>query len=114
MGDQSPIQSIFSPNMDKSEHQQVEDVSKIITEWLLPAHVKAKTRLTKEQVVAVTILQSLADTYNIKTLKRFLKEFRINKLSEDGKSSQELENILKNRTVIEEPSHLKSLSKFLE
>jgi len=112
---QEIIDKIFGRNDHKDDAEvQVEDVSKIIKEWLDPKHINSKTRLTKNQVIAVTILQSLADTYDIKTLKRFLLQFRTAKLSEDGKSSTELENILKNRTHYEESSSLKSLSKFLE
>jgi hypothetical protein len=108
----SPIDRIFgSPNNLQQKDQ--EDVAMIIKEWLSPKHIKEKTRLNKRQVIALTILQSLADTYNIKTLKRFLMEFRRNKLSEDGKSSSELENILKSRMPSED-SNLEKLSKFLE
>ena len=94
---------------------EAEDVSKIIKEWLDPKHVDKKTRYTPQQVIAVSILQSLADTYNITTLKRFLKQYKTAKLSEGGKSAQELENILKNRRAIEEDdSALSRLSKFLD
>jgi len=108
----SVLGSIFG-NQQKDTEIRTEDVAKIITEWLNPKHVKAKTRLTKRQVIALTILQSLADTYNIVTLKRFLQEFRINKLSEDGKSSEELENILKMR-VPDQNAELAKLSRFIE
>jgi len=78
------IDKIFAPNAPADEEEShIEDVSKIIKEWLDPKHVRSKTRLTKDQVVAVTILQSLADTYDIKTLKRFLIEYRTAKLSEE-------------------------------
>jgi len=70
--------------------------------------------LTKKQVVSISILQSLCDTYNIQTLNRFLNEFRTNKLSEDGKSSKELEAILKARIQDVEDTNLGRLSKFLE
>lgn len=98
----------------KAETSEAENVSMIIKEWLDPKHIRRKTRLTKKQVVAIAILQSLADTYDIKTLKRFLDEFRTGKLSEDGKSSSELENILKARMPEIEHSNLEKLSKFLE
>lgn len=114
MPEENIIDKIFAPNTEGVGEVETEDVSKIIKEWLDPKHIRAKTRYNKQQVVAVAILQSLADTYNIKTLKRFLIEFRTGKLSEDGKSSTELENILKSRMLDNEPSHLKSLSKFLE
>jgi len=98
----------------KAETSEAENVSMIIKEWLDPKHIRRKTRLTKKQVIAIAVLQSLADTYDIKTLKRFLDEFRTGKLSEDGKSSAELENILKARMPEVENTNLQKLSKFLE
>lgn len=108
----SVLGSIFG-NQQKDTEIRTEDVAKIISEWLNLKHVKAKTRLTKKQVIALTILQSLSDTYNIVTLKRFLMEFRVNKLSEDGKSSEELENILKMR-IPDQNAELAKLSRFIE
>jgi hypothetical protein len=110
------LDRIFGTPMDtlKAETSEAENVSMIIKEWLDPKHIRRKTRLTKKQVVAIAILQSLADTYDIKTLKRFLDEFRTGKLSEDGKSSSELENILKARMPEIETSNLEKLSRFLE
>jgi len=103
-------------NTEETTHvnSEAENVSMIITEWLDKKHIKSKTRLNKQQVIALSILQSLADTYNIRTLKRFLDEFRTNKLSEDGKSSSELENILKARMPNIEESNVDKLAKFLE
>jgi len=98
----------------RAEMSESENVAMIIKEWLNPAHIKRKTRLTKKQVIAISILQGLSDTYNIKTLKKFLDEFRTNKLSEDGQSSSELENILKARMPDIETTNLEKLSKFLE
>lgn len=108
------VTRIFGSNQDQRITSENENVSLIIKEWLDPRHIKAKTRYTKKQVIAVSILQSLAETYNIKTLKRFLQEFKTAKLSEDGKSSSELESILKNRLPEERDIELKKLSKFLE
>jgi len=98
----------------RAEMTESENVAMIIKEWLDPKHIKRKTRLTKKQVIAISILQGLADTFNIKTLKKFLDEFRTNKLSEDGQSSSELENILKARLPDIEQTNLEKLSKFLE
>lgn len=109
------LEKVFGkPNEQQQLSSEAENVALIIKEWLDPKHVKAKTRLTRQQVVSVAILQSLADTYNIKTLKRFLTEFKTAKLSEDGKSSSELEGILKARMPEESDIELKKLSKFLE
>jgi len=112
--EESVIDRIFAPSRAEQDVTEKEDVSKIIKEWLDPKHIDAKTRFTPKQVIAVTILGSLAETYKIKTLKRFLRAFKTAKLSEGGKSSEELENILKNRLMQEDDAHLKSLSKFLD
>ena len=110
------IDQIFGKPQEtlRAETSEAENVSMIIKEWLSKSHLRMKTRLTKKQVVALAILQSLADTYDIRTLTRFLDEFRTNKLSEEGKSSQELENILKARIPEIESSNLEKLSRFLE
>jgi len=112
---ESLLNRVFAPPAEASHTStESEDVAMIIREWLAPKHIKAKTRYTKKQVIAVSILQSLADTYNIKTLKRFLIEFMTAKLSEDGQSSSELEGILKARIQETDDVELKKLSKFLE
>jgi uncharacterized Rmd1/YagE family protein len=113
---QSPdvLTRVFGSQDQTKMSNESENVSLIIKEWLDPKHAKAKTRYTKKQVVAVSILQSLAETYNIKTLKRFLQEFKIAKLSEDGQSSSELEGILKARLPEEQDIELRKLTKFLE
>ena len=109
------LQATIQPMSEHTkESSEAENVSLIIKEWLNPVHIRRKTRLTKNQVLAVAILQSLSDTYNIQTLKRFLNEFRTTKLSEDGKSSTELENILKSRMPEGETTQLERLAKFLE
>jgi len=108
------LNSIFGKGEETQPPSEAENIKEIITEWLEPKHIKRKTRLTKKQVVAISILQSLSDTYNIKTLDRFLIEFRTNKLSEDGKSSKELEAILKARIQDIEETNIGRLSKFLE
>jgi len=106
---------IFAPGNDSTKmSSESEDVAMIIREWLAPKHIKAKTRYTKKQVIAVSILQSLADTYSIRTLKRFLTEFKTAKLSEDGQSSSELVGILRERIKEGEDLELKKLTRFLE
>lgn len=99
--------------LDKGK-SEAENVSLIIKEWLSPKHIREKTRLGKHQVLSVAILQSLASTYKIKTLDRFLTEYRTCKLSEDGQSSKELENILKSRLPELDDGHMRRISKFLE
>jgi hypothetical protein len=114
MVDDTILDRVFNTVQDKETSTQGEEASRLIHEWLDPKHVESKTRYTPQQVIGVAILSSLAETYNIKTLKRFLKKYQIGKLSEGGQSSSELENILKNRDIIQDDSHLKSLAKFLE
>jgi len=111
----SAVQAVFSqPAQNNEDFDKKEDVGTIIKEWLSPKHLKLKTRYTKRQVLAVTVLQSLASTYKVKTLNRFLTEYRMSKLSEEGKSSEELENILTARLPKDEDVDLRRLSKYLE
>lgn len=97
-----------------AEMSEAENVSMIITQWLSKNNLRMKTRLSKKQVISISILQSLSDTYQIRTLSRFLDEFRTSKLSEDSKSSEELENILKARMPTPEQTNIEKLSRFLE
>ena len=95
----------------------VEDIRLIIEEWLKEIHVKFKTRYTKRQVRAITKLQPIADRYQIKCLKDVLNEFRIAKLSEDGQSSKELVDILRERLtgfMDEKTTDNESLGRFFE
>lgn len=96
-------------------NKKAEDIEKVIKEWLSDNHINAKTRLTKNQVTALAILKSIADKYDIRALKKFLHNFQRYKLSEDGQSSQELVDILKDRQPMEhEDNILSSLGRFLE
>lgn len=106
------------PVKKESEGFTVEDIKQIIAEWLKKDHVQFKTRYTKRQVRAMTKLQPMATKYNIKCLQNVLDEFRIAKLSEDGQSSKELVDILRERLTnwMEEKSSLEGsgLGKFFE
>lgn len=104
----------FQRDGGQKENTDFENAKLLIAEWLAPKHVRYKTRYTSRQVRAVAILQSLADKYKIKTLSRYLKEFRVTKLSENSQSSKELESILKARTIEEKESNLERLSKYLD
>lgn len=109
------VSQISMPHRAESDTKIAEDIRLIIKEWLDPKHINRKTRLNKRQVRAITILQGLADKFDIKTLKDFLTEFRTNKLSEDGQSSKELENILKSRMPeLQNEGSLEKISKYLE
>lgn len=94
--------------------RESENIRLIIAEWLDEKHVKYKTRYNNRSAKAVTTLQGLADKYNIKTLKDYLKEYRINMLSIDRESSKELTDILKARLPDINESQLDKISKFLE
>lgn len=100
---------------DNGKNTDAENIEKIIDEWLKDKHIHAKTRLTRNQITSLSILKSIADTYNIACLKKFLKNFQRYKLSEDGKSSEELVEILKERTQPEQEDNLLGhLGRYLE
>jgi len=101
---------------DNTESKKAEDISKIIAEWLSKKHINAKTRLTKNQVVAITILKTIADRYHIKPLQDLLKNYQTFKLSEEGESSKELVEILKERLPEKEDEDniITSVGRFLD
>lgn len=113
--ERNPLDGIFIKPEQEHEAKNYEDIKIIIKEWLNKKHIYAKTRLTKNQVIAVTILKSLADKYQITPLKKFLQNYQTYKLSEDGKSSEELIDILRDREMTEDGGNmLQNISKFLE
>ena len=115
MEQDNPFDGIFIKPEVEREGKNYEDIKIIIKEWLNKSHINAKTRLTKNQVIAVTILKSLADKYNIKPLKKFLTNYQTFKLSEDGESSKELIEILREREQLgDDGSMFNNISKFLE
>lgn len=110
----NPLDGLFIPK-EQPEAKNYEDIKIIIKEWLSKKHIYAKTRLTKNQVIAVTILKSLADKYDISDLKKFLDNYQTYKLSEDGKSSEELIKILQSRDLdVDDSNVLANIGKFLE
>ena len=115
---QNPLDNFFiqPKKEDDKESKRVEDISKIIKEWLSRKHINSKTRLTKNQVIAISILKTLADKYNIKPLQNLLKNYQTYKLSEDGESSKELVEILKERTPNkdEDDNIINSVGRFLD
>jgi len=105
------------PVKSEGEGFTAEDIRLIIAEWLKPEHTHFKTRYTKRQVRAMTKLQPLADKYDIKCLKKLLNEFRIAKLSEEGQSSKELVDILRERLnnwMDEKTTTTSNLGRFFE
>lgn len=114
----NPLDGLFiqPKKEDNTENKKAEDISKIIAEWLSKKHINAKTRLSKNQVVAISILKTLADKYHIKPLQELLKNYQTFKLSEEGESSKELVEILKERIPDkeDEDSVITQVGRFLE
>ena len=56
--DGSILDRIFGTPQEtmRAEMSEAENIAMIIKEWLDPKHIKRKTRLTKKQVIAITIL----------------------------------------------------------
>lgn len=111
------VSTSITPNKQEGEGFTAEDIRLIIAEWLKQDHTKFKTRYTKRQVRAITKLQPVADRYEIKCLQDVLNEFRIAKLSEEGQSSKELVDILRERLAgfVEENTTVnKNLGRFFD
>lgn len=118
---ENPIDKLFLKTKNKdsdndSESKKIEDIRKIIEEWLSQKHIDSKTRLTKNQVIAISILKTLADRYHIRPLQLLLKNYQTFKLSEDGESSKELVEILKERMPEKEQDDniITTVGRFLE
>jgi len=101
-------------DIDETEKSEGEDIKEIISTWLDDLFIHAKTRLTPNQVIALTILKTLATEYNIECINKLLDNFVRYKLSENGQSSKELVDILKARNQIEPDDDLsKQIEPFL-
>lgn len=104
-------QTIFTPN----EKPQQENFAEIIKAWLDKKFIHRKTRLTINQIIALTTLKSLADKYKIKCIQTLIDNFVSYKLSEGGKSSEELVEILRSREQVDENDTLmKAIEPFLK
>jgi len=91
-----------------------ENIEEIIKTWLSDKFIHAKTRLNSNQIIALTILKTLSEKYQVKCIKELLDNFVRYKLSEGGKSSEELVDILKNRNNMDEDEELeKAIRPFL-
>jgi len=84
-------------NDDPPQQTDGENIAETIEAWLNDKYIHAKTRLTPNQVIALTILKTLSDKYNITCIQKLIENFVRYKLSEGGQSSKELVDILKNR-----------------
>ncbi|GAH00089.1 unnamed protein product, partial [marine sediment metagenome] len=74
-------------------------------------YIHSKTRLNQNQIIALTILKTLAEKYKVTCIKQLIDNFVRYKLSEGGQSSKELVDILKARTEVDVDD---SLSKAIE
>lgn len=105
------IKQTFMDVNEDDEPSEGENLTEILKAWLDDAYIHAKTRLNQNQIIALTILKTLAEKYNVKCIKELIDNFVRYKLSEGGQSSKELVEILKSRTTIEDDD---SLSKAVE
>lgn len=83
-----------------------ENLTEILKAWLDDAYIHAKTRLNQNQIIALTILKTIAEKYKVNCIKEVIDNFVRYKLSEGGQSSKELVEILKSRTQVEEDDSL--------
>lgn len=100
--DEQAVQQTFFDMLkpEKEDDDETPDIKETIETWLDKKHIHSKTRLTPNQVIALTILKTLSEKYGVTCIKELIDWFVTYKLSEGGKSSSELVDILKNRTEI--------------
>lgn len=88
------VESIF---LGGNETPTETDRDKVVEAWLNDKFIETKTEYNQNQVYAVTVLETLANQWNIKPLKKLIQNFRKNQLSKGRGTSNELVDILKNR-----------------
>ena len=105
------LHETFTDMNENETPSDAENLSEIIKAWLDDKYIHAKTRLNQNQIIALTILKTLAEKYKVTCIKQLIDNFVRYKLSEGGQSSKELVDILKARTEVEVDD---SLSKAIE
>lgn len=105
------LHETFTDMNENDTPSDAENLSEIIKAWLDDKYIHAKTRLNQNQIIALTILKTLAEKYKVTCIKQLIDNFVRYKLSEGGQSSKELVDILKARTEVEVDD---SLSKAIE
>jgi len=91
-----------------------EELANIIRAWLDDKYIHAKTRLNEKQIIALTILKTLSEKYNVRCIKELIDNFVRYKLSEGGKSSEELVEILKSKISSDDDDLVKTIEPFLK
>lgn len=105
------LNETFTDMNDNETPTDAENLSEIIKAWLDDKYIHSKTRLNQNQIIALTILKTLAEKYKVTCIKQLIDNFVRYKLSEGGQSSKELVDILKARTEVDVDD---SLSKAIE
>ena len=108
--------SLFDMIENKQTLEKDEQTFKeIIETWLDKKHIHFKTRLNANQVIAITILKTLASKWKVECIKELVEWFVTYKLSEGGNSSKELVDILRNKNEVTENDRLmKSIQPFIK
>jgi len=109
------LKETFTDINEDDPPTDAENLAEIIKAWLDDKYIHAKTRLNQNQIIALTILKTLAEKYNVTCIKDLIDNFVRYKLSEGGQSSKELVDILKSRTEVEMDDSLeKAVAPFMK
>jgi hypothetical protein len=109
------LQETFADINEDDTPSDAENLAEIIKAWLDDKYIHAKTRLNQNQIIALTILKTLAEKYQVNCIKQLIDNFVRYKLSEGGQSSKELVEILKSRTDVEmDDSLAKAVEPFMK
>ena len=114
--DKKGMDKILDNIKDNNEDETLQqNFAETIDAWLNDKNLHSKTRLNKNQIVALTILKTLSEKYKVKCIKELIDNFVRYKLSEGGQSSKELVDILKNQPQAENDDQLyKAIEPFLK
>lgn len=117
--DEKQLNQTFVDMLRPQNQNQTQDTSQNFKEtikaWLDRKYVHFKTRLNANQVIALSILKSLSKKWKVKSINELVEWFVTYKLSEGGKSSEELVDILKNRPDLQDNDELmKAIEPFIK
>ena len=109
------LKDTFTDMNENEAQSEAENLAEIIKAWLDDKYIHAKTRLNQNQIIALTILKTLAEKYKVTCIQQLIDNFVRYKLSEGGQSSKELVEILKSRTEVEMDDSLeKAVAPFMK